>query len=166
MGSVQQVVDCSKSCGNDGCKGGRMTSTFQYISSVGGIQSESSYPYTGKEGDCKFSSGSVVAKASGFNDLGGEKITEVMLKRFVGTVGPIAAGIDASHRSLQFYTGGIYYEPACSSTDIDHGVLIVGYGKEDSHDYWLIKNSWGEDWGEKGYLRLLRNYYNHCGITK
>eukprot|EP00116_Pleurobrachia_bachei_P012801 sb/3473063/ len=91
--------------GNDGCKGGRMTNTFKYVSSAGGIQTENSYPYTGKEGDCKFSPSSVAAVASGYMDLGAEKITEVMLKRFVGTVGPMAAGIDASHRSLQFYTG-------------------------------------------------------------
>lgn len=61
---------------------------------------------------------------------------------------------------------GIYYEPECSSDDLDHGVLVVGYGKDKAgKDYWLVKNSWSEKWGDKGYIKIARNRKNHCGVA-
>ncbi|KAF4518363.1 hypothetical protein B566_EDAN007090 [Ephemera danica] len=61
----------------------------------------------------------------------------------------------------------VYYEPQCDSQQLDHGVLVVGYGTEETNgqDYWLIKNSWGEQWGDKGYVRMARNRDNHCGVA-
>merc|ERR1712121_92700 len=86
-------------------------------------------------------------------------------KARAGTVGPVAVGIDASHFSFQLYHGGVYHESRCSSVQLDHGVTVVGYGNEDGKDYWLVKNSWGATWGEKGYIKMQRNHNNMCGIA-
>ena len=93
------------------------------------------------------------------------KYSEQDLQEAVATVGPISIAIDANHQSFQLYQSGIYYEPACSSTQLDHAVLIVGYGTLDGQDYWLVKNSWGVQWGMDGYIMMARNRNNQCGVA-
>merc|ERR1719423_54084 len=160
--SEQNLVDCSRPEGDMGCEGGIMDYAFKYIS-LKGIDSEKSYPYLAKDESCNFNPNHVVATLKGCVDI--EQGDENALRQAVSTVGPISVAIDASHRSFQLYSEGVYYESECSSTRLDHGVLAVGYGTEDGTAYWLVKNSWGKSWGMKGYLKMSRNRNNNCGIA-
>lgn len=161
--SEQNLVDCSGQEGNSGCEGGLMTQGFQYIIDNKGIDTEASYPYTAEDGTCQFNASNIGATIKSFTELphGDEKA----LQNAVSKVGPISIGIDASNDSFQSYTDGIYDEPNCSSTQLDHGVLIVGYGTENGKDYWLVKNSWGTVWGIKGFIKMSRNAKNQCGVA-
>ncbi|XP_037072121.1 procathepsin L-like [Pollicipes pollicipes] len=156
--SEQQLVDCSRAYGNQGCNGGLMDAAFRYIRDNGGIESESAYPYTARDGSCR-ASGSNVASLSSWVDI--PSGSESSLLDAAGGVGPVSVAIDASHQSFQLYSGGIYNEPRCSSRQLDHGVLVVGYGS----GFWLVKNSWGSRWGQGGYIMMTRNGSNQCGIA-
>jgi len=78
---------------------------------------------------------------------------------------PVAVGIDASQSSFQFYDSGVYYDPSCSSSNLDDELLVVGWGVQSGSDYWIVKNSWGIDWGMSGYVLMARNKNNACGIA-
>jgi len=161
--SEQNLVDCSTSYGNHGCNGGLMDNAFKYIKDNGGIDTEDSYPYHGENEKCHFKKTDVGATDSGFVDI--PEGDEVALKNASATVGPISVAIDASHMSFQFYHSGVYDEAACDPKQLDHGVLLVGYGTLQGKDFWLVKNSWGPGWGIKGYIRMSRNKENQCGIA-
>ncbi|XP_076438778.1 cathepsin L-like [Babylonia areolata] len=161
--SEQNLVDCSKKQGNHGCEGGLMDQGFTYIKQNHGIDTESSYPYEGKDGRCRFNAANVGANDTGFVDI--KSKSEPDLQSAVATVGPISVAIDASHMSFQLYSHGVYHSFLCSQNRLDHGVLAVGYGKYESKDYWLVKNSWGATWGLNGYIMMSRNRDNNCGIA-
>ncbi|GAB6029476.1 Cathepsin L [Chamberlinius hualienensis] len=162
--SEQNLVDCSSKYGNEGCNGGLMDNAFQYIKDNGGIDTEDSYPYSAKDGQCHYRPDKAGATDTGYVDI--DSGSEKKLQEALATVGPISIAIDAGHESFQFYSEGVYYEAHCSSEDLDHGVLVVGYGTEKTGgDFWLVKNSWGEGWGDKGYIKMARNKNNQCGVA-
>merc|ERR1712121_33566 len=138
--SEQNLVDCSFPEGNEGCEGGFSSEAYRYINSNGGVDTEASYPYLAVNGKCMYNSSNVGATVTGCTQI--ESMSEAKLKTAVASVGPISVAIDAGHQSFQLYEEGVYYEPECSQTILDHGVLAVGYGTEsDGTDYWLVKNS-------------------------
>lgn len=162
--SEQQLVDCSSDEGNQGCNGGSMDQGFQYIIDNGGICSESEYPYVAKEEQCEDCKN--VVTISNYSDI--ERNDEKILKRAVSHQ-PVSVAIQANKPSFQQYSSGIYSDENCG-TKLDHGVLLVGYGYDLLHDmdYWIVKNSWGPDWGENGYIRIQRNIDDTrglCGIA-
>ncbi|KAL1805183.1 hypothetical protein ACET3Z_028251 [Daucus carota] len=161
--SEQQLVDCAQSFNNYGCNGGLPSQAFEYIKYNGGLETEAAYPYTGKDGKCKFSSENV-----GVQVLDSVNITlgaEDELKHAVGIVRPVSVAFQVI-QSFRLYEGGVFTSDSCGSTpmDVNHAVLAVGYGVENGIPYWLIKNSWGADWGLDGYFKMELGK-NMCGVA-
>lgn len=140
-----------------------MDNAFRYIKDNHGIDTEKSYPYEAEDDKCRYTPSNSGATDRGYVDI--ESGNEEQLKKAVATVGPISVAIDASHESFQFYAEGVYDEETCSTEELDHGVLVIGYGTENGQDYWIVKNSWGESWGQKGIIKMSRNRNNQCGIA-
>jgi hypothetical protein len=115
-----------------------------------------------KFGICAFNASNIGATCSGSVQVVAD---EASLTAAIATIGPISVGIDASQSSFQMYSSGVYYEPACSSTNLNHAVLAVGYGTLNGINYFLVKNSWGTDWGQSGYIYMTRDGSNNCGIA-
>jgi KDEL-tailed cysteine endopeptidase len=162
--SEQQLVDCSTAEGNQGCNGGLMDDAFQYIIDNKGITTEAAYPYTATgPNTCEASGKPVAATLSGFKDVPAN--SEVALETAI-VQQPVSVAVEADQSVFQFYSGGVM-DSTCG-TQLDHGVLAVGYGTDAGKEYYKVKNSWGADWGEKGYIRLGRgakfNPSGQCGI--
>ncbi|XP_071343035.1 digestive cysteine proteinase 2 [Trachinotus anak] len=161
--SEQNLVDCSRSYGTYGCSGAWMANAYNYVVK-NGLQSTSTYPYTSVDSQpCYYDSRLAVAHIKDYRFI--PKGDEQALADAVATIGPITVAIDADHSSFLFYSSGIYDEPNCNPNNLSHAVLLVGYGSEGGQDYWIIKNSWGSSWGEGGYMRLIRDGRNTCGIA-
>jgi len=166
--SEQQLLDCAREkYGNGGCqKGGDMRPAFQYIKDNEGIETDKDYPYTAVQGDCKYDKSKRAAGVTGYVNItqGDEKA----LQDAVAKIGPISVGIDAGSILFQFYSGGVYNDPFFCHSEMEklnHGVAVVGYGNEGGADYWLVKNSWGTVWGDKGLIKMSRGKNNQCGIA-
>ncbi len=157
--SEQQLIDCSTDYGNHGCEGGSMDLAFKYAIQ-NGLCSEEEYPYTAEEGQCQDCKN--VVNITSFQDITSNN--EKALKRVVSQQ-PVSVAIQANTRSFQMYSSGIYSDLSCGN-QLDHGVLIVGYGYDLFHDmeYWIVKNSWGPRWGEDGYIRMERNIQDSSGL--
>nr|XP_039274254.1 procathepsin L-like [Styela clava] len=160
--SEQNLIDCSHKEGNNGCEGGLMDQAFRYIKIQKGIDAEIHYPYEGQDDTCRYNKKYNAANDTGYVDI--PSGDEQALKQAVAHVGPVSVAIDASHQSFQLYSSGVYDEPACTD-QLDHGVLVVGYGTLDEKDYWIVKNSWNTAWGKEGYILMSRNKDNQCGIA-
>lgn len=152
--SEQQLVDCSTSYINFGCNGGQMDHAFAYAID-NGMCLDDDVPYTATSGKCTYNESSC-KKAATFSSCQDVKSRdELVLKSAVYTT-PVAVAIEADTRVFQFYSSGILDSDSCG-TNLDHGVLIVGYGEESGQKYWIVKNSWGDSWGENGYIRIARS---------
>ncbi|KAL3739950.1 hypothetical protein ACJRO7_021261 [Eucalyptus globulus] len=149
--SEQQLIDCSKK--NHGCGWGWMYLAYEYIAQNHGMTYESDYPYIGVQGNCNERAASIaVARLKGYENI---PVSEDLLLQAVARQ-PVSVAIEDFSPGFKQYSGGIFNGPCGETTN--HAVAIVGYGKTpDGIDYWLLKNSWGETWGEKGYMRILRN---------
>ena len=159
--SEQQLVDCSKDYGNAGCGGGLMNDSFFYVRD-NGIATEAKFPYTGKVGHCTYNQSTDQAWI--ISDC--TEVTVDSEKALLAAVAqnPVSVAIQANHLSFQLYKKGVY--TGNCGTNLDHGVLAVGYGAEDSKDYFKVKNSWGGSWGQSGYIKIARIGDGHgkCGI--
>jgi len=164
--SEQNLMDCSYAEGNQACEGGLMDQAFEYIIKNKGIDTEASYPYTAQDSrTCKYNVANRGAGVLSYVDV--KSGNEKALQKASATIGPISVAIDASQTSFQLYSDGVYDEPECSSSQLDHGVLVVGYDNDSASgkDFWLVKNSWGKTWGLSGYIKMSRNKNNQCGIA-
>merc|ERR1711865_1140162 len=155
--SEQQLVDCSKA--NGGCQGGLMDAAFDFYKTTD-IATEESYAYTARDGTCKtsFDTAIPVGGVTGFVDIS----DETDLLDAVTTTGPVSVAIEADQRSFGNYATGVL--TGTCGTQLDHGVLAVGFGSLDGTDYWKVKNSWGETLGMEGYV-LIERGNNKCGIA-
>merc|ERR1712227_805603 len=155
--SEQQLVDCSKQ--NSGYNGGLMDYAFQFYERTS-VATEASYPYTATDGSCKSSYTAAIPEGgvTGYRDISSESA----LLDAVANTRPISVAIEADQMSFQLYSGGVL--TGSCGTNLDHGVLAVGYGTSSGTDYWKVKNSWGASWGDNGYV-LIERGVNKCGIA-
>lgn len=122
-----------------------------------------SYPYLASEESCRVKEQKIRGTMTSYRNI--EEGNEDDLKAAVFE-GPVSVAIDARGTAFQFYQSGVYMNDECSPVDLDHGVLAVGWGTDpESGDYWIVKNSWGESWGMKGFIYMARNKNNVCGIA-
>ncbi|XKL65369.1 hypothetical protein PGB90_008789 [Kerria lacca] len=163
--SEQALIDCSWGFGNYGCSGGFDKGAYSWIKEHGGLPLADDYGfYYAEESYCHIRNVSTIAPVTGWVDVpqnDSNALKVALLKQ-----GPIFVAIDSSHRSFSYYSNGIYYEPSCGNgeNNLTHAVLLVGYGKLDGKDYWLIKNSWSATWGLDGYI-LMSQENNNCGVA-
>jgi len=170
--SEEQLVDCSQKFGNGGCNGGWPYAGFNYLKSVKGSETETSYPYVLNDytappaQSCRYTTSSATAvTVTGYAQTA--QGSESALQSAVSSVGPLSICIDAALDSFGRYSSGIYTDPACSSSTsaTDHCVAVVGYGGTGTQAYWIVRNSWTIYWGEAGYIRIGRNMGNLCGVA-
>jgi cathepsin L len=161
--SEQNLIDCVVYC--TGCDGGSVSSAYNYViqRQSGKFNTEAGYPYTAREDPCRFSEADATSLLVATGTVVPE--SESALLNVVYLYGPVTVLIDASHVSFQLYKSGVYDEPACSTSNLDHALVVVGYGAFGTVEYWIARNSWGTSWGEDGYILMSRNKGNQCGIA-
>ena len=160
--SEQQLIDCSISYGDLACKGGLMDNAFAYAID-NGMCTEDEDPYVAKRESCQDCDKKVVMIGCMDVESGNQQALKAAVAR-----GPVSVAIEADTKTFQFYSSGVINSTECGTT-LDHGVLVVGYGEENGIPYWLVKNSWGSNWGDNGYVKIARsdseNDNGVCGIA-
>ncbi|KAI7743793.1 hypothetical protein M8C21_004838, partial [Ambrosia artemisiifolia] len=151
--SEQQLIDCDTDGRNNGCGGGIIYDAFTFITEKGGISTDESYPYIGERRPCdpkKFGHHSVTLHG---NEEVPRNSEEAMMKAVAH--GPVTIGMDSSGEDFMFYKEGVYTGPC--GTQLLHGMTVIGYDETcEGLPYWIVRNSWGEQWGESGYIRMQR----------
>nr|P60994.1 RecName: Full=Ervatamin-B; Short=ERV-B [Tabernaemontana divaricata]1IWD_A Chain A, ERVATAMIN B [Tabernaemontana divaricata] len=154
--SEQELVDCDTA--SHGCNGGWMNNAFQYIITNGGIDTQQNYPYSAVQGSCKPYRLRVVS-INGFQRV--TRNNESALQSAVASQ-PVSVTVEAAGAPFQHYSSGIFTGPC--GTAQNHGVVIVGYGTQSGKNYWIVRNSWGQNWGNQGYIWMERNVASSAGL--
>lgn len=154
MLSHQQLVDCSKL--NKGCNGGLQSRAYIYLEKTGQCL-ESEYPYIGKDGTCHSCTAAVPLLSSYVSVKNENDMGQAIL------ITSLAVAIQADQKQFQMYSSGVL-DFDCG-TNLNHAVNVEGYGTENGKDYWLVRNSWGTSWGDKGYVKMARGK-DLCGIAE
>jgi len=157
--SEQQLVDCSKDVCY-GCQGGWPYKALEYVEK-NGVCLESDYVYTARDGQCKDSTCTAAVKPQAIVTYLNVSDEAAMLDAVA--LGPVSVLVEADRSAFQYYHAGVLDDASCG-TQIDHAILATGYGTDGGKPYWNIKNSWGAGWGDKGYIRFVRDK-NQCGIS-
>jgi len=158
--STQALMDCSTAAGNQGCNGGYVDESFTWIA-ANPLPADACYPYTAQSGKCSHKCPPIKwCKVTGFKDI--TKGDEAAMMTAVNKQ-PLAVAIEADQSSFQFYTGGVIDDAKCGKS-LDHTLLLIGYGTDSGKQYWTLQNTWGDTFGEKGYVRLIRNK-DECGVA-
>ena len=161
--SEQELVDCSGSYGNMGCNGGLMDYSFSYIKDSKGIALQADYKYAAVDLPCKASGKSRNGPISGFVDVPAN--SAAALKAAIAKQ-PVSVAIEANTHTFQAYKSGVINDSSCG-TNLDHGVVAVGYDDAANPPYYLVRNSWGAGWGENGHVRIgIKDGEGICGIQK
>ncbi|KAI8119989.1 Cathepsin L [Lucilia cuprina] len=162
--SEQNLVDCAEDYGSMGCDGGFQEYGFEYIRDHG-VSLEAKYPYTEME-NAQCGRNETYDKGVFIRDYARIKPgDEEKMKEVIATLGPLACSINADLISFGQYSGGIFDDDACNQGEVNHSVVVVGYGTENGRDYWIIKNSYSSNWGENGFMKLPRNENSFCGVA-
>lgn len=162
--SEQELVSCVPT--NKGCGGGLMDPSFEWVIMNGGINTESGYPYAsanGGRGVCNlWRMMKKAVKIDSYVDVTPHDENSLLC---AVAQQPVSVAVNAGGYDFQLYAGGVFHG-GCSSDpeEVDHAVLVVGYGSENGKDYWIVKNSWGKEWGLDGYIHIARNTGNKNGV--
>ena len=162
--SEQNLVDCAYNFGNEGCDGGWPNAALSYVRYNHGIDDEDDYPYQAIDENCVYNKSDSVTSLHLVHNISSGNETELLTS--LATIGPISVAIDAED-DFQFYKSGIFKSLSCSNTTLDHAVTAIGYGidKVGNNSFYIIKNSWGTDWGMDGYIYFSMSIPNMCGIA-
>lgn len=171
--SEQQLVDCVDDGECDCNSGGLMVDGFEYVIQNGGIVLEEEQPYTASQGKCQnpLAYGQTNSKyAATFSSYATITANDEDALLSASNERVVSIAIDAASFTFQFYSSGVY-DPKfgccveCDEDELNHGVTLIGYGEEKGKDYWLVRNSWGANWGADGYIKMVRNKKSKCGVA-